>query len=184
MAKRKTSEKTRAVLKCIGRYLADEGYAPTLREIMASVGISSTSVTEHHVRALEKRGLIRRAYGKARGVSLTAEGLAALKGYEMAGIKRYDARRDANEGAIREALKAVGASVYMLDQPVDLLVGWRGQTYVLEVKTAEGRLTPNEHDFFQAWAGGPALIVRSEAEALIAIGAVVKPERVSDGDAV
>lgn len=66
----------------------------------------------------------------------------------MAGRHRYTESRDANEPAIVEALVAVGASVQTLHgrsgRP-DLLVGWRQENFLLEVKnparkTGRGKL--------------------------------------------
>lgn len=52
-------------------------------------------------------------------------------------LRRFNPRRDAAEPGIIEALTKAGASVQPLsgkDIP-DLLVGWRGSTLLLEVKT-------------------------------------------------
>jgi hypothetical protein len=102
-------------------------------------------------------------------------------------IHRRAARRDANEPEIVAALKAVGATVQQLsgeDVP-DLLVGFRGGDYLLEVKRplgprgghAEGikhvSLTPEQATWHAAWRGRPPVVVRSVDEALRAIGAVV-----------
>ena len=55
-------------------------------------------------------------------------------------MRRYAARRDANEGEIVRALEKVGASVLRLHD-IDLLVGFRGRNYLLEVK--DGRKSPS-----------------------------------------
>ena len=47
---------------------------------------------------------------------------------------RRAARRDDNEKAIVEALRAVGATVYYLDEPCDLLVGMNNKTLLMECK--------------------------------------------------
>jgi hypothetical protein len=88
--------------------------------------------------------------------------------------------RDANEPQIIAALRSVGATVIPLHTPVDLLVGFRGQTFLLEVKLplgprggdAHSRTTPDQDTFFGSWRGH-AVIVRSPLEALRAIGAVL-----------
>ena len=89
--------------------------------------------------------------------------------------QRHAARVDENQEAIVKALRKVGASVEVIGQPVDLLVGFRGGTFVLEVK--DGRkapsarvLTPTQERFFRTWRGGPAVKVESVGEALAAIG--------------
>lgn len=56
-------------------------------------------------------------------------------------LNRHAKRRDANEPEIVNALEKLGADVFRLDAPADLLVGLRGQWYLMEVKMPKGRLT-------------------------------------------
>lgn len=74
-------------------------------------------------------------------------------------------RRDANEGVIVAALRAVGAEVWPISGAgaPDLLVRYRGRCYGLEVKTAQGRRTRAQ--VVSQWP-----IVRSVGEALTLIG--------------
>ena len=65
-----------------------------------------------------------------------------------------------------DALRGIGARVVQIDRPVDLLVGYRGRTFLLEVKSAKGRMTPLQVEFFEAWAGGTAVVVHSVEEAI------------------
>lgn len=98
-------------------------------------------------------------------------------------------RRDANEAAIIEALRGAGASVQQLNErgAPDLLVGFRGTTYLLEVKNPEakggakpggvrrkggGYLTDDQLKWFGAWKGGLIYEVDSVGLALATIGAV------------
>jgi hypothetical protein len=89
-------------------------------------------------------------------------------------LKRYAAKRDRNEPAIVEALRAAGATVHSVSQEglPDLLVGFRDVTYLLEVKAPGGSRTQAQTTFFDEWRGGPAQVVWSVDEALKAIGAV------------
>ena len=89
-------------------------------------------------------------------------------------LNRYARRRDGNEAAIVAALEAVGCQVERLDRPVDLLVGFRGQTYLMEVKDPKGRnrLQETQSAFLRDWSGGPAVVVRNEEDALCSIGAL------------
>ena len=88
----------------------------------------------------------------------------------MTKVLRYDAQRDANEKEIVEALRAVGAKVMRLDD-VDLLVGFRGVNYLLEVKMPKGRLNKKQEKFFRGWVG-QVNIVRTIDQALGLIGAI------------
>ncbi len=82
-------------------------------------------------------------------------------------LTRWGTRRDGNEGEIMRALGKVGARYLILDA-FDLLVLFRGQTFMLEVKTRKGALTDSQRDLLAA--GWPLLVVRSVDEALEAIG--------------
>jgi hypothetical protein len=84
---------------------------------------------------------------------------------------RHAARVDANQQAIVAALRAVGAYVWIIGLPVDLLVGYNGRTFLMEVKTtSKKRLTGLQADFFEKWAGGTLCKVDSPQAALQMIG--------------
>ena len=87
-------------------------------------------------------------------------------------IKRWAAARDENEPEIVKALRNVGAHVELLAGPVDLLVGYARQWFLLEVKVPKGRTTPAQDEFFKAsdGKGGIATVVRNASEALAVIG--------------
>lgn len=82
-------------------------------------------------------------------------------------------KRDANEHAIVTALKAVGATIVRIsaDGAPDLLVGFRGRNWLLEVKASKGLLRANQAAWATRWSG-KVTTVRSPDEALIAIGAI------------
>lgn len=105
-------------------------------------------------------------------------------------IHRRAVGRDSNEAEIVAALRAAGASVTPLSAEgvPDLLVGYRGATYLLEVKhlsptgrtvlrTSRGQrpdargLTAAQQLWWSVWTGAAPVIVRTPAEALAAIGA-------------
>ena len=83
-------------------------------------------------------------------------------------------RVDANHGEIVQALRQVGASVQSLakvgDGCPDLVVHFRKHTYLLELKTAKGKLRPQQVAWQEKW-DGPVHVARSVDEALKAIGA-------------
>ncbi len=88
---------------------------------------------------------------------------------------RHIARVDANQAEIVDALRKVGATVQLLHQVgagcPDILAGFRGQNHLLEIKTADGRLTGDQAEWLLVWRGQVA-IVRTPEEALVAIGAM------------
>ena len=88
--------------------------------------------------------------------------------------RHWGRRTDQNQKQIAEALRACGAFVEILNGTVDLLVGFRGVWFVLEVKNPKGknRLQASQDRFLEDCDhhGLPVHIVRSVDEALVAIG--------------
>lgn len=87
----------------------------------------------------------------------------------------YANRVDSNQKTIVKNLLGIGASVQPLnrvkDGCPDILVGFRGENYLLEIKTDKGSLTDDEEEFFRRWRGQRA-VVRSFEEACRVIGAL------------
>lgn len=103
-------------------------------------------------------------------------------------MPKYAKQRDGNEPDIVTALRDAGAVVCRIGDfgIPDLLVGYQGKTFLLEVKLPLERGVKKQHreaeggrgDFTKAqvkwwdsWHGAPAFVVRSPADALAAIGA-------------
>lgn len=86
---------------------------------------------------------------------------------------RYAARVDANKDAIVSALRAAGAYVWDLKLPVDILVGYAGTTYLVEIKRdSKAKFTPLQRKFFEEWSGGTLCRVDGPEAALRMIGVV------------
>lgn len=51
--------------------------------------------------------------------------------------KRFGRKSDANQSDIMWALRAVGAVVFEIQEPFDLLVDYKGEWYVIEVKNPD-----------------------------------------------
>ena len=90
----------------------------------------------------------------------------------VAGLK---VQADANQAEIVSALRAAGAVVVWVKGVVqpgipDLLVGFKGRTYLLEVKGPRGRLKPEQVKFREDWTGDVAVTVTTVAEALAVVG--------------
>jgi Holliday junction resolvase len=93
-------------------------------------------------------------------------------------MKQYKKRRDNNENEIVRALRAAGRSVIADNGTIDLIVGNKGKTFLLEVKNPErtlskktglvreSELTDAQRELLQTWEGGPLNIVTSAEEAL------------------
>src|SRR5438552_12540925 len=74
---RNLSDRQRRILDFVARYTGEHGYPPSIREIGQAVGISSTSVVDYNLRALERNGLIRRDREVSRGLGLVTKPAAA-----------------------------------------------------------------------------------------------------------
>jgi len=86
---------------------------------------------------------------------------------------RYAARVDATQEQIVSALRAAGAYVWIIGLPVDLLVGYGGVTYLVEVKSGPKKaLTKLQQDFFAKWVGGRLERIEGPEQALRMIGAI------------
>jgi hypothetical protein len=84
---------------------------------------------------------------------------------------RHAKRTDANQEAIVKALRDAGADVWIISLPVDLLVGYKGHSFLVEIKTdAKKRLTALQADFFENWSGSTLARVDSPEAALRMIG--------------
>jgi hypothetical protein len=80
---------------------------------------------------------------------------------------RRAARVDANQEAIVSALRAAGAYVWIIGLPVDLLVGYKGHSFLIEIKTdSKKRLTKLQADFFENWSGSTLCRIDSPEAAL------------------
>jgi hypothetical protein len=66
---------------------------------------------------------------------------------------RFDAKRDANEPEIVKAFERRGISVYRLNQPLDLLLGYNKKNYLVEVKMPEKGLNDKQVKFVNDWKG-------------------------------
>jgi hypothetical protein len=83
---------------------------------------------------------------------------------------RYAARVDANQEQIVSALRAAGAYVWVIGLPVDILVGYKGKTILIEIKSgSKKRLTKLQTEFFENWAGGTLFRVNDAEGALRAL---------------
>jgi hypothetical protein len=90
-------------------------------------------------------------------------------------VKRYAARRDANEPELVMLARQIGAVMWPLAEPVDWLVGWRGRWYPTELKNPEGRNRLTEQQILFSAAAKerelPVWIWRSEDDVFRDLGA-------------
>lgn len=63
----------REIYDFIKQYIQKVGTAPTLKQIAEAMGLSSLATVSEHLDALEKKGLIERLFGEARGIRILEE---------------------------------------------------------------------------------------------------------------
>jgi len=73
-------KRQKQILNFIADNISKYGYAPTLTEIAAFLGLSSLSTVHEHLSVLEKKGLIRRYRGAVRGIELLDKDLLSETG--------------------------------------------------------------------------------------------------------
>lgn len=75
---------------------------------------------------------------------------------------RRAAKVDVNQTEIVNYLRSVGASVAITSTIgkgfPDLVVGWKGRNYLVEVKQAKGKLTEDQFTFATHWKGQIAVV--------------------------
>jgi hypothetical protein len=87
---------------------------------------------------------------------------------------RRAAKVDRNQSQIVAALRKIGASV----EPIhavgggvpDLLVGFRGRTLLMEVKSEDGTLTDDQARWHLSWRGQKAIVRNVDEALMIATG--------------
>lgn len=63
-------KRQRQIVDFIAQYIQKQGYAPTLKEIAAALGVSSLATVHEHLQALERKKVIRKQEGAVRGIEL------------------------------------------------------------------------------------------------------------------
>ncbi len=54
----RTSDKAGRILDYVNQFVQENGYAPSIREIGAAVGLRSTASVSYHIQALQEKGLL------------------------------------------------------------------------------------------------------------------------------
>lgn len=62
----RTSNKAQEILDFVNAFVQENGYAPSIREIGAAVGLSSTASVNYHLQQLQEKGLLASPGGKGR----------------------------------------------------------------------------------------------------------------------
>jgi len=79
------SPRRRQVLEYIQKFLAVNSYPPTVRDVMRGCGLSSSSVADYHLKALERLGYLRRRHEVSRGMELLGKAPSGMRPVPLAG---------------------------------------------------------------------------------------------------
>ena len=85
----RTSNKSDKILQFVQQFTLENGYSPSVREIGAAVGLSSTATVSYHLRQLQDKGLLQTAAGKGRKRTVVASqrgGYIPIVGVVTAGM--------------------------------------------------------------------------------------------------
>ncbi len=66
----RTSDKAQRILEYVNQFVQENGYAPSVREIGAAVGLRSTASVSYHIQALQEKGLLLSPGAKGRKRSI------------------------------------------------------------------------------------------------------------------
>ena len=66
----RTSDKAERILEYVNQFVQENGYAPSVREIGAAVGLRSTASVSYHIQALQDKGLLQSPGEKGRKRSI------------------------------------------------------------------------------------------------------------------
>jgi repressor LexA len=124
------SAKQAKIIDFIGRFVADNGYPPTVRDIVTACHISSTSVVDYNLDILEREGYLRRHPEVSRGLELLPR-LAGGHRLQVPIIGLIAAGEPIPVPAPDTWDVTAGAD--MLDVPTELVKGRPG-VYALKVK--------------------------------------------------
>ncbi len=85
----RTSDKAQRILEYVNTFVQENGYAPSVREIGAAVGLRSTASVSYHIQALQGKGLLASPGQKGRKRALATNvrpGQIPVVGVVTAGI--------------------------------------------------------------------------------------------------
>lgn len=93
MAKRESlplTARQKKVLDIITERIVDRGYGPTIREIGELTGIRSPNGVMCHLKALEKKGHIKREANLSRGIELVNSPVDTLRKHARSLVRSWD----------------------------------------------------------------------------------------------
>jgi repressor LexA len=124
------SGRQQRILTFIRHFVKEKAYPPTIRDIVAGCGISSTSVADYNLQILETAGYLRRRREVSRGIQLT-EGERENRGASVPVLGLIAAGQPIPVPSSESWDNLAGAE--MLEVPAQL-IGNRANVFALKVK--------------------------------------------------
>ena len=87
-------------------FINEHDYPPSIRDIQVGCNISSTSVVDYNLKALERLGFIRRDREVSRAIELLDRGARRPRTVAVPD-HRHDRRRPADPGAVEDAWQSI-----------------------------------------------------------------------------
>ncbi len=84
------SPRGREIFAALSRWMRDNAYPPTIRELGAEVGLSSTRTVSDYLKTFESLGLIRRHRNSSRAIELLVDASEAIGPSEVAEVSFTD----------------------------------------------------------------------------------------------
>lgn len=127
---KETTGRQRSILEYVAKFAREKGYPPTIREIRDAFHLKSNRGVVDHLRALERKGCIRRTPGISRGIEMLAEADSApATGWHSPRTVEYPVAGNIAAGRPEPPADNAGETL-LLDEK---LFGERGD-FILEVK--------------------------------------------------
>ncbi len=85
----RTTDKAEKILEYVNQFVQENGYAPSIREIGAAVGLRSTASVSYHIQALQEKGMLITPDSKGRKRSIVTNvrpGQIPVVGVVTAGV--------------------------------------------------------------------------------------------------
>lgn len=117
--------KQKQLVDFLRQYIQKYGHAPRLEEIAQALGVTSLATVHEHITTLEKKGVLRRLTGVARGVELVGQTITKSDGGIEAPLLGYIAA-----GQPIEPYADPDATISI----APFLISGQKRTYVLQVK--------------------------------------------------
>ena len=80
-------------------------------------------------------------------------------------MPRYKAKTDLNQAEIVKALRKIGCDVIVIGTPLDLLCGYRGHNFLIEIKRDGMQYRKDQQgqrDWIRDWKGQARMVTNAE----------------------